>query len=81
MIYFTYNIKPSHTVFDLKARSHCTGRCKEDSKSKKKFLLSIEKRYASVVYSLRTYFIRSTHQASVYFDIIRLKSFELHKTF
>ena len=40
-----------------------------------------KKRYASVVYSKRTYFIRSTYQASVHCDFIPLKSFELHKTF
>ena len=31
--------------------------------------------------SLRTYFIRSTHQASGHCDFIRVKSFELHKIF
>ena len=31
--------------------------------------------------TLRTYFIRSTHQASVHCDFIRFKSFELHKIF
>ena len=47
----------------------------------KNILPSVEKRYASVLYSLSTYFIRSTHQASVHCDFIRVKSFELHKTF
>ena len=63
---------------NLKARSHCTDKSKEDAK-RKKILPSVEKRYAFVVYSLRTYFIRSTPQASVHCDFIRFKSFELHK--
>ena len=46
-----------------------------------KILPSVEKRYGSVVYWLRTYFILSIHQASVHCDFIHLKSFELHKTF
>ena len=49
--------------------------------AKKIHLLSIDKRYASVVYSLSTYFIRSTHQAHVHCDFIRVKSLRLHKTF
>ena len=44
-------------------------------------VLCIEKRYASVVYSKRTYLIRSTYQASVQCDFIPLKSFELYKPF
>lgn len=44
-------------------------------------VLCIEKRYASIVYSKRTYFIRSTYQASEHCDFIPLKSFEQHKTF
>ena len=65
----------------VKARSHCTGRCNENTKLKKVFP-SVEKHYASVVYSLRTctYFVRSIHQESVQCDFIRLKSYELHKT-
>ena len=47
----------------------------------KKILPSVEKRYASVVYSLRKFFIHTTHQTSVHWDIIRLKSFELRKIF
>ena len=64
----------------LKAWSHCTGRCKEET-IRKKILPFVEKRYASVVYSLSTYFIRSTHQTHVHCDFIRVKSFRLHKTF
>ena len=47
----------------------------------KKILPSIEKRYASTVYLLRTYLLCSTHQACIHCDFIRLKIFELHKTF
>ena len=64
----------------VKARSHCPYGCKEDVK-RKKILPSVGKRYASVVYSLHTCFIRSIHRASVHCDFIRAKSFELHKTF
>ena len=41
----------------------------------------MEKRYTSVVYPLRTYYIRSTHQTSIPCDFIRLEGFELQKTF
>ena len=55
------------TIFPdfLKARSHCTGRCQEDTKCKK-LLPFIEKRYASIVYSLHTYFIPPNHQTFVH---------------
>ena len=46
-------------------------------KTFKKIFPSVEK----CTYSLRTYFIHSTNQASVHCDFIRAKSFELHKTF
>ena len=73
-------VKVGDLMHELKARSHCTGRCKKDTRPKK-ILPLLEKRYTSFVYSLRTYFIRSTHQAPVHCDFNRLKSFELHKTF
>ena len=59
----------------FKTRSHSL------ADAKRKPLPSVEKRYTSVVYSLRTYYIRFTHQTSVHCDFIRLKCFELHKTF
>ena len=65
---------------NIKAWSHCHYGCKEDVK-RTKILPSVGKRYASVVYSLHTYCIRSIHRASVHCDFIRAKSFELHKTF
>ena len=63
----------------VKVRFHCTGRCKKDTK-RKHILPSVEKNNASVVYSLLTFFIRSTRQASVHCDFIRLKSFVRLKT-
>ena len=36
-------------------------------------LPSVEKRYASIVYCMRTYFMRSIHQISVHCDFIRVK--------
>ena len=54
--------------------------CREDTKRKIN-LPSVEKRYAPVVYSLCTYFIRFTHQVSVHCDFIRLKCVELHAVY
>ena len=71
---------PCLSNLGLQARSHCPYRCKEGVK-RKKILPSVGKRYASVVSSLHTCFIRSIHRASVHCDFIRAKSFELHKTF
>ena len=55
----------SESAKKLKTQADYNGRCKEDSKCKY-ILQSVEKPYASVVYSLRTYSIRSTHQATVH---------------
>ena len=70
----------SSKLLSGKARSNCAGICKKDTKRKKK-LPSIEKRYASNVLSLRTFFIRSTYQASVHCDFIRWKLKTTHKSF
>ena len=43
-------IAKCNKIVKLKAPSHCTGRCKEDTK-RKKILPSVEKGYVSDVYS------------------------------
>ena len=76
LIFYSYN-RIGHICLmqSVKARSHFTGRCKKDTK-RKNILQSVEKRNASVVYSLHTFFIRSTHHC----DFIRLKRFVRPKT-
>ena len=69
-----------HSTLRLKARSHCPYGCKEVLK-REKILSSVGKRYASIVYSLHTWFIRSIHRTSVQCDFIRAKSVELQTTF